>query len=121
MLQKKIALTFEKCCQQHGHGFCTGAFKGFLLLMRNFMRVAAINMVCVCVDVCLRVCMCCACMFVCVCVCVCTCTVIYVQNYTPLIYVDNLRTYIIGGARHLAMCVYVCVCMCAFMYSYIYI
>ena len=29
----------------HGHGFCTGAFKGFLLLMRNFMRVAAINMI----------------------------------------------------------------------------
>jgi len=29
----------------HGHGFCTGAFKGFMLLMRNFLRVAAINMV----------------------------------------------------------------------------
>jgi len=29
----------------HGHSFCTGALKGFMLLMRNFMRVAAINMV----------------------------------------------------------------------------
>jgi len=110
---KENCFDFLQMHQQHGHGFCTGAFKGFLLLMRNFMRVAAINMVCVCVDVCLRACMCCACMFVWVGVC--TFTVIYVQNYTFLILVDNLRTYIIGGARHLAKCVYVCVCMCVFM------
>ena len=29
----------------HNMSFCTGALKGFLLLIRNFMRVAAINMV----------------------------------------------------------------------------
>mmetsp|Transcript_60527 Transcript_60527/g.143932 ORF Transcript_60527/g.143932 Transcript_60527/m.143932 type:complete len:950 (+) Transcript_60527:231-3080(+) len=27
----------------HGHGFCKGAFQGFMLLMRNIMRVAAVN------------------------------------------------------------------------------
>eukprot|EP00281_Chroomonas_sp_CCMP1168_P006014 CAMPEP_0206259920 /NCGR_PEP_ID=MMETSP0047_2-20121206/26781_1 /ASSEMBLY_ACC=CAM_ASM_000192 /TAXON_ID=195065 /ORGANISM="Chroomonas mesostigmatica_cf, Strain CCMP1168" /LENGTH=890 /DNA_ID=CAMNT_0053686905 /DNA_START=131 /DNA_END=2803 /DNA_ORIENTATION=- len=32
-------------CATHGHYFCRAAFKGFSLLMRNIMRVAAINMV----------------------------------------------------------------------------
>jgi len=29
----------------HGNGFCTSALKGFMLLLRNFLRVAAINMI----------------------------------------------------------------------------
>jgi hypothetical protein len=32
-------------CATHNMHFCQGAFKGFMLLLRNFLRVAAINMV----------------------------------------------------------------------------
>jgi len=31
----------------HGYGFCKGAWKGFMLLMRNLLRVAAVNVVAV--------------------------------------------------------------------------